>query len=313
MSGRRKTHLGSVIRTGWQAYRLWDRFDCIDLSAAFAYHTLQSIFPLLLIALAVASRILGTEDGLADQLLLRSQQLFPPSATQLIETTLLKLYSQRAGAGAVGLLFLLITASNTYLTLQRGSDRLWGWKSSETEPTQQFPPPTLLEAVRRFLFQRLKAFSLVVVAGVLLGLEQLIANLRVIAGHFWVDGLIDQMPRVFRAMVSASWLTEYFVSMFIASAVALALLRLLPSRRLFLRPLIPGAVLIGGLHTLLTLAISRSLVSLGSRFQAYGVVSGVLVLTLWVWLLGLIFYYGTAVSVVLTRRWKGGRSAPFHA
>jgi membrane protein len=295
-----------LIRTGWQAYRLWDRFDCIDLSAAFAYHTLQSIFPLLLIALAVASRILGTEDGLADQLVLWSQQIFPPSATQLIEATLLKLYNQRAGAGAFGLLFLLITASNTYLTLQRGSDRLWGWRSSEIELSKQIQPQSPLHAVRRFLFQRLKAFALVVVAGVLLGTEQLLANLRLIGHHFWGDGLIRQLPRVFRAMVSASSLTEFLVSWLIASTVALALLRLLPSGRLPVRPLIPGAVLIGGLHTLLTVAISRSLVSLGSRFQAYGVVSGVLVLTLWVWLLGLIFYYGTAVSVVLTRRWQGG-------
>ena len=38
----------------WRAYRLWLRHDCVDLSAAFAYHGLQSIFPLCLIALAIA-------------------------------------------------------------------------------------------------------------------------------------------------------------------------------------------------------------------------------------------------------------------
>ena len=42
-----------TMKIGWWAYRLWDRQDCIDLSAAFAYHSLQSFFPVLLIALGV--------------------------------------------------------------------------------------------------------------------------------------------------------------------------------------------------------------------------------------------------------------------
>jgi membrane protein len=42
-----------TVKIGWWAYRLWDRQDCIDLSAAFAYHSLQSFFPVLLIALGV--------------------------------------------------------------------------------------------------------------------------------------------------------------------------------------------------------------------------------------------------------------------
>ena len=66
-------------RLFWRAYRLWDREDCIDLSAAFAYHTLQSLFPILLIALGVASRILGRVDGLTDNLLQLAEQFLPSS------------------------------------------------------------------------------------------------------------------------------------------------------------------------------------------------------------------------------------------
>ena len=49
------------FRPFWKAYLLWLRADCVDLSAAFAYHTLQSFFPALLIALSVASRLLGRD------------------------------------------------------------------------------------------------------------------------------------------------------------------------------------------------------------------------------------------------------------
>ena len=51
----------------------------------------------------------------------------------------------------------------------------------------------------------------------------------------------------------------------------------------------------------MNLALGSSLIPLGARFQAYGVIGGVLLLTLWVWLVALIFYYGLALSVVLSR------------
>ena len=59
----------AIVKSFWKAYRLWDREDCVDLSAAFAYHSLQSFFPILLIALGVASLVLGRMDGLADQVI----------------------------------------------------------------------------------------------------------------------------------------------------------------------------------------------------------------------------------------------------
>jgi membrane protein len=50
------------------------------------------------------------------------------------------------------------------------------------------------------------------------------------------------------------------------------------------------------------------LLSLGARYQAYGVIGGVLLLSLWVWLVALVVYYGMALSVVLSRRRDGETS-----
>jgi len=41
------------------------------------------------------------------------------------KTTLFNLIDQGFGAGILGAMFLLFTAGNAYLSLQRGSDRLW--------------------------------------------------------------------------------------------------------------------------------------------------------------------------------------------
>jgi membrane protein len=57
--------------------------------------------------------------------------------------------------------------------------------------------------------------------------------------------------------------------------------------------------LIGLGLSLLNTVLSFSLFSLGNRFQAYGVIGGVLVLTLWVWLVGVIIYFGQCWSVEL--------------
>ena len=92
------------------------------------------------------------------------------------------------------------------------------------------------------------------------------------------------------------------------SVSALSLQFLLPSRRVPFKPLIPGSLLIGFALTVLNLAVSRSILSLGARFQAYGVIGSVLVLTLWVWMVGVVIYFGQCWSVELAKdSFKHGR------
>jgi membrane protein len=288
----------------WRAYRLWDREDCVDLSAAFAYHTLQSLFPILLIALGVASRVLGRVDGLADNLLQLAQQLLPPSVLPLVSATLIKLYRQGTGAGVVGAVFLLISATNAYLSLQRGADRLWGFR-----PCLQ-PPSSWWQPVFRFLRARIESFALVVLIGFLVVLDQVTTNLRLLSPGSWRLLLQQWWPASIGVWMPLPLMVDVGLSLLISCSLAFALLVALPTRPVPRRPLLSGAVLIGGALTGLNAALGRSLLSLGSRFQAYGVIGAVLVLSLWVWLVALILYYGMALSVVVSRHRQGGRSAP---
>jgi membrane protein len=90
--------------------------------------------------------------------------------------------------------------------------------------------------------------------------------------------------------------------------LAYALIAILPTRKVPARSLVPGALLIGVSLTTLNAALGQSLLSLGNRFQAYGVIGGVLLLSLWVWLVALVVYYGMALSVVVSRRRDGEAS-----
>ena len=121
---RRQKAFRWFVLSLWRASQRWSDAACVDLSAAFAYFTLQSFFPLLLIALSVAARVFGRKDSL-DKLITFVAQILPPSAVDLVDSTLRGLVAQGFGAGLFGVIVLVITASNAYLTLQRGADRLW--------------------------------------------------------------------------------------------------------------------------------------------------------------------------------------------
>jgi membrane protein len=286
----------------WHAYLLWLRADCGDLSAAFAYHTLQSFFPALLIVLALASRFLGRHQYLLDGLLSQVAQILPPSSLPIFEATLNRFTRQGFGAGVLGVLLLALSASSIYLTLQRGADRLW-WNRPFG-----FDGLSASQVVRRFIGLRLKAFFLLLLVGMLLVLDQLISNIRYLGSSMVRGWLLGWVPPPWLEILSVTRRADQGLSLLITFIVILGLLWLLPSRRVPLRPLVPGALLASFSITLLNHLLGRSLVILGLRFQAYGVVGGVLVLTLWVWLVGVILYYAQCLSVVLADRPAGGHS-----
>ena len=160
----------------------------------------------------------------------------------------------------------------------------------------------------RFLRNRIEAFLIVFFIGFLMVLDQISANLRMIP-----TTVLEKISN------SSNFISEFILKLPLLqvgqfalplvgfSLMALLLQALLPSRKVPLKPLIPGSILIGIGLTTLNLAVSKSILSLGTRFQAYGFIGGFLVLTLWVWLLGVILYFGQCWSVViasmsLTRR-----------
>ncbi len=284
-----------IIKSLWGACERWSKSDCIDLSAAFAYYTLQSFFPILLISLSIASWFLGKQDGLDQQIISVAAQILPPSVVELVETTLFKLIDQGFGAGILGAMFLLFTAGNAYLSLQRGSDRLW-----EDELPSKRINSAWQEQASRFLRNRIEAFLVVFFIGFLMVLDQISANLRMIPNTV-LEKISNYSNFISEFIIKLPLLQvgQFALPLVGFSLMALLLQALLPSRKVPLKPLIPGSILIGIGLTTLNLAVSKSILSLGTRFQAYGFIGGFLVLTLWVWLLGVVLYFGQCWSVVI--------------
>ena len=266
----------------------------MDLSAAFAYYTLQSIFPLLLIALSVAARLYGQAESL-DNVLASISVVLPPSALNLVDSTLRGLVAQGAGAGVLGVIVLFLTASNAYFTLQRGADRLWN---------SILPPPNRSMAMSvqivDFLRARVEAFMIILLISVFIVLEQIVVGFRRLPEEF-LGNLKVVVPDLANIIHGSPVLpiVQIVVSALGLSFLIVLLLRVLPNRRVPIHSLVPGAILISLSLTLLNVILGLSIVSLGNRYQAYGVIGGVLVLTLWVWFVGVILYFGQCWSVEL--------------
>lgn len=306
-SRRRSLLRRRLLAPVWSAVLLWLRADCVDLSAAFAYHTLQSFLPALLIILSLLSRFLGRDQDLLQRIQEQMAQLLPAASLPFFTQTLERFTRQGFGAGLLGIVLLVWSANNIYLTLQRGADRLW-WNRPFDLP--HLPWPRLL---RRFVLLRLKAFILLLVISLLIVLDQLVSNLRFLGFKVLRQWLVDALPDSLHWLVTASSGVDVLLSLLIGCITALLFLWLLPSRPVPLRPLLLPSLLVGFAVTTLNLLLGRVLVAIGIRFQAYGVVGGVLILTLWIWLLGVVLYYGQCLGVVLARRDRlGGRSTPLN-
>ena len=278
----------------WRAYQRWNDAECVDLSAAFAYYTLQSIFPLLLIALSVAARLYGQAESL-DNVLSSISVVLPPSALNLVDSTLRGLVAQGAGAGVLGVIVLFLTASNAYFTLQRGADRLWN--SILPSPNRSM---AISVQIVDFLRARVEAFMIILLISVFIVLEQIVVGFRRLPEEF-LENLKGVVPGLVNIINGSPVLpvAQIVVSALGLSFLVVLLLRVLPNRRVPIHSLVPGAILISLSLTLLNVILGLSIVSLGNRYQAYGVIGGVLVLTLWVWFVGVILYFGQCWSVEL--------------
>lgn len=306
--GLRKSRLGrGLVRKllpFWEAYALWLRCDCVDLSAAFAYHTLQSFFPGLLIALALASRILGRDGPLLDRLMLLAQSTLPLSVVPIFEVTLKRFLSQGFGAGLLGAVLLVLSAGNIYLTLQRGADRLW-W-----DRPYGFDDLPWQKLIGRFIWLRLKAVGVLLLTSLFIVLDQLVSGYRFFGSTFLRAWIQEWLPWSWSWIGSLSVGVDLLISFLIGLTATSAFLWLLPSRSIAWRSVLPGAFVISTVMMAFNFLLARSLFLLSIRFQAYGVVGGVLVLTLWVWLVGVFLYYGQCFSVVMVKRRRGWRSEP---
>ncbi len=249
------------------------RDDGFGRASQMAYSALFSVFPALLILAAIFQR-LGSE-ALWDDLRLIADAYFPPEMAATLDRGLRDLMAERLPAALTfGSVMLLWVASGFLNAVLKGL--------SITYPQQR---------ARRLLSRRLIALAMVIVFGVATSVS---FNLFVFGVR--VARLIEEPLGLSGSLSHLLALLRWPVSFLSMTASMVLLYAIVPSERLRLRMVWPGAVTFSVLWLLMTSGLSAYL-SISVRIpRVYGAITGIIMLLLWFYMTSLLLFYGAEVN-----------------
>lgn len=285
-----------VVRSPWakllgQTVLKWQQDDCLEMGAALAYYALFSLFPIILVILSVVGFVIGPNTMAYNQVLLFAEEALPPDAFGVFRDTLLQLHTGSTSASIVGFVILLFTASGFFGALSRAFDKIWHVH------TPLNPHKGMVTIALNFIWRRLFAFSMALGSAGLIFVS-LVSNLVVETLLRMVGEFNERIDFITIDQVSLLPWLQFGASFLVLTLVVMVLFKVLPSTAIAWRDIWLGALLTAFLWVILQQLISNSIISLGSRFRSYGVVGGVMVLMLWMYLTSQIFFLGGEFTYV---------------
>jgi membrane protein len=249
-----------------------------DLAATVTYYGILSLFPFLLMLVAVASVVITPDT--ADRIVQQLGEVAPGPATQILGERIRQLGGQQnvalLGFGALAALWsasggtsALITALNRCYDVKE--QRPW-WKV------------------------RLIAILMTLVAAVL-GLAAALVAVATAPLADWVGGPLGLAIGYLRLPVAG------LVMMFLWAL----LYYVLPDVQQTFRFITPGSVLGVVLWILASWGFSRYVSSFGSYDRTYGSLGGVIVLLLWMWISSLVLLVGAETNAFIEHRSPEGK------
>jgi membrane protein len=261
----------------------WFRSDAPSHSAALAFYTLFSLAPVLLIVLAIAGSVFGTEttqreiESYADSLLGTKSAKLVGSVLESVSHTEL-----RGAAGIGALVALFFGATAFFGQLQAALNAVWGVTPPAGHP------------IGTFVRKRLLSFGVVLALGFLL-LVSLLVSTALSAFGAYLEA---------RLGVPSALMYAADVGLFLAFSILLFafIYRVLPDARIAWREVGLGAVVTAALFSLGKWAIAFYLGRAGLT-TTYGAAGSLVLLLLWV-------YYGSMILLLgagFTRAWAERR------
>ncbi len=288
-----------LIQTGMK----WDQDNCPGMAASLSYFALFSLFPLLLVLLSLMGLLIGPNTQAFQQIESAVAAFLPSEVHELIKGTLIALNENSVGAGLIGSVFLLWTASAVFAILRSSVNRIWRSPSRATESG------SVHQMVLFVVLNKLFSFLLVLGTAALL-LSSLVVRIAIQTILGLVTVFQEKLPLI---TIDELKLTEGLQtsSSFLLVAIATCLLfKILPTvfvawKDVWLGALITASGVIG-----LQQLAGSSVISLGSNFISYGVIGSVMVLLMWIFLTFQIFLFGCVFTYVYAHLFGSRRNQP---
>ena len=251
------------------------------MSAAMTYYTMLSLAPLLTIAIAIAGYLV--DDNLARQEIVDKVALF---TTESVAETVAALISNATSekqlrpasgviAGGVSLMVLFYGASGVFSQLHDTFNEIWK------------VPISKRTGFRFSVQERLIGIAMVLIAGILL-LSAIFLNIT-------VDYVSDLFRENYPTAIEYLQLADRSISFLLMPIVIALIFWLIPATKIELRDVWPAAIL-----TALLLVLSRYIIEvylrISSTNEVYGSAGSLVVLLIWVYMTGLVVFYGAAFS-----------------
>lgn len=260
----------------WRGLIEFYNSDDLTFASSIAYYSLLSLFPFLLLVLALLGRLtVGDRDATLLQLI--SQAV--PGHFEFLFTQIQALSKVQVKVGVAGLLLSLWASFGFFGAITSAVNHAWG---VEKRPS--------------FWKHKLIGFTILTAAGLLLAMTLVLVSSVQMAQANWFTSLIVEVPWLvwLRGFILSNLPTPMFVF------VVGLLYYFVPNAQMRFRHVWAGALLAGLLWRAAFAGFSWYVRDL-SRFTVHGQVAAVVVFLVWIYLSAAIFLYGVEVSAAYSR------------
>jgi membrane protein len=265
-----------------------------NIAASLAYYALFSIFPLLLVTLSVVGFVAGPESGARVEILRLTAESLPEDAFTVVRDVLASLSENRRSVGLIGFATLLLSASGFFGALDRAFDTIWALPPRP--PKRSGVLGSALKAAR----ERAAAFGLVL-ACVLLLLLSTVFSLALGVAIELAGTIAGGIPQLVDGAAVAQLVQLALTFALLTLALALVY-RTLPATDVAWSDVWPAAALAALLFLVLQRLVVGGVVNLGASYQGYGVIGGVMLLMVWLFISLQVLLLGSTLSRAIAER-----------
>ena len=291
MSKRRNTL--ELLKATWTNFQ---RDGGPLLGGAVAFFALLSAAPLVMVAVAVAGAVFG-EEAVRGELRWQIRSTFGARTGDFLLRLIQGSYDPEAGivAAIVSIAVIVFAASRVFAMLRLGLNLIWGVKVK--------PQRRLKNAAATLARKRLVSFGMVILCSVmLLSIVAVKTGLAAIGGVLGEGIEIGWAYRLLEVLASFALLTLLFAAMY----------KVLPDVIISWRD-----VWIGGALTAFLMSAGSALIGLYLGYvgpsSTYGAAGSLVLLLLWVYYSGQIFFLGASFTEVWATRFGKGVVPEPHA
>lgn len=296
--------LKAVVPLLKETWREFQEDEATQMSAALSYYALFSLFPLLLLLVALLGYVLQFWPAARDAqstILQAVQQNFSPQLAQVLSEALEGVKSQAGTATGIGLVTLLLGASGVFSQLDANFNTIWKVPKDQGKMS-------IIQRAWQIVSQKLTSFGMVLAVGFLMLISTTLTALTqvLLSGASGILGLAQDSWLA----GAAGFITGTLITVGLSTLIFALLFKFLPDTRVAWRDVWLGAVVTSIVWEIAKRLLAIYIGSIGAKSAAYGAIGAVLILVAWIYFSSLVLYLGAEFTYVYANRHGSRKDEP---